>query len=307
MARPIDSFLYLLSLGYKAAVLVRNFLYDKGIFKQTKVDLFVISIGNIVAGGSGKTPLTLYIAERLCQKKKVAILLRGYRSKAEKRKTPIFVEPYMQAEDVGDEALLYARKLPQVFVIAGKSRLLGAEMAKEAGAEVILLDDGMQHRKIARDIEIVIKPPFETHYFLPRGLIRDDPRRMQKADIVVKTKISEKKVYDFKGNPWPKTLKGEKIALFSGIGYPKGFEKSVQEMGAIIVDMIQAPDHKLLKASDLYAFSQKAKEKGATLLLCTEKDFVKYLETPKSALPIAYLQIGIEIVEGKESIERLVE
>lgn len=147
------SLLRLLSCGYLAGVKVRNTAYDRGTLKEVDSGLFVISIGNIVAGGTGKTPLAAFIAEELSQKKKVAILSRGYRGTL--GKDILHVTSKTPPSLCGDEPRLLADMLPEVLVFAGKDRVQAAEKAKAAGAEILLLDDGMQHRRLRRDVEIV--------------------------------------------------------------------------------------------------------------------------------------------------------
>lgn len=181
-----------LSLFYALGVILRNALYDRGLLKQVKCRLPVVSIGNLVSGGSGKTPLTLKLVKELLPYGKVAILSRGYKGEVEKGKVPLLVSRGQGAlfppQVCGDEVYLLAEALPGAIVVAGKDRVKAAEMAFEAGAKLIVLDDGLQHRRLFREDEIILvsgKDPFSGGHFLPRGFLRDEPRRINKATLLV--------------------------------------------------------------------------------------------------------------------------
>ena len=189
--------LSLLSKGYKKAVTMRNSKFDanKGV---VKVSVPVISVGNITAGGTGKTPMVRLICDILGQKGfHPTVLSRGYRAKDNSQNTiiskhgSILVEP----EESGDEAWLLAKVLPKSSVIIGRNRIESARIAiDELGADYLVMDDGFQHRALYRDKDIVLidaSNPFGYEHVLPRGLLREPMEGLARADIIVLTKVDQ--------------------------------------------------------------------------------------------------------------------
>ncbi|MFZ0564587.1 MAG: tetraacyldisaccharide 4'-kinase [Chlamydiales bacterium] len=319
-------FLSLPSWFYGACTALRHNLYDRGVFAQKKVDIPVVSIGNLVCGGAGKTQVCLLLAKEL--KKRIAIVSRGYRGKAEKKKSALLVDHTVHAPDeCGDEPWLLASRLPETKVIVCKNRFEGARRAEREGAEVIVLDDGMQHRRLHRDIEIVVidaADPWGGGYFLPKGLLREDPKRLAFADLVmiietspstieipftqapsVYGRIVPKRVLDMNGEALG-SLEGVSVGVFCGIGNPHRFVTTVESLGAKVVARYFSPDHSAIEKGALKRFARLAKKKGAKLLLCTEKDKIKqpafHNEIP---LPIGWVEASIEIFKNKEAWENL--
>ena len=189
--------LSLLSKGYKKAVTMRNAKFDanKGV---VKVSVPVISVGNITAGGTGKTPMVRLICDILGQKGfHPTVLSRGYRAKDNSQNTiiskhgSILVEP----EESGDEAWLLAKVLPKSSVIIGRNRIESARIAiDELGADYLVMDDGFQHRALYRDKDIVLidaSNPFGYEHVLPRGLLREPMEGLARANIIVLTKVDQ--------------------------------------------------------------------------------------------------------------------
>jgi tetraacyldisaccharide 4'-kinase len=245
-------------------------------------------------------------------------LCRGYRS----------VKPSW-----GDEPTLLASRLPEAIVASGKDRMARALEAKKKGAEVIVLDDGMQHRRLLRDIEIVTidgSDPFGGGYFLPRGMLREDPKRLSQADLVVivgemalrdkkkLAKLCSAPFVEVKMVPQPiraltpglpiSLSKGALVGVFCGIGHPERFFKQVEAMGLQIAARHALPDHKKIGKKEMEAFATLSKQKGAECLLCTEKDKVKLseAEAPK-ALPVGWIPVDLEIVDGKQAWEKMLQ
>ena len=266
--------------------------------------------------------------KEIFQLKKVAILTRGYRSKAEHAKKSLHLNQSLgliaSVEECGDEPLLLSRLLPSVDIWVGKNRICSAKIAASAGAELLFLDDGFQHRKIKRDFEVIVldgKDPFGKGFFLPRGLLRDSIKRLEKADLLVANHIEnaeqfgslEQNLKSFSNAPLvgacmkPKenSLQGKKVGVFCGLGKPQRFVETVQKTGADIVDLLLLPDHKGSNEEQLKQFAEKCFRKGAECLICTEKDLVK-LTQPKNdsssclCIPIVPLSATFEIVFGKE-------
>lgn len=297
--RPGKRALWLLSLLYQAGVKLRHRAYESHVLPIKKVPAVVVSIGNIVAGGVGKTPLVHFLASELSKEHRVAILSRGYRSEAEKRDEPTLVEPSMLAEEVGDEPLWLAQKLPMVQVWVGSDRVKCAEQAVANDVEIILLDDGFQHRRLHRDFDVVVtgEAPYSNGYFLPRGYLRDLPSRISHASLVA---VMGR---DRLGMEVPQVLfertsrcdfKGKKVALFCAIANPERFMTQVQESGAQMTISLIKPDHEPFAVEELEELAQRSQ---ADVLVCTEKDFVKL---PQSSLPIIPIPLELTIREGSD-------
>ncbi|MBX9744636.1 MAG: tetraacyldisaccharide 4'-kinase, partial [Chlamydiales bacterium] len=271
----------------------------------------VISIGNVVAGGTGKTPLTQYLA-RYFAKRKVAILSRGFGLQGA----------------LLDEPALLSRRCPSARVYVGKDRRESAKRAIQEGAELLLLDDGFQHRALFRDIDIVLvsaEKPFFNGRYLPCGYLRDQPRRLNKADLVCVNPIySEEQLLQ-----WQKTfsvlvplvgvhltvlklvpdmsLYQLPVALFCGIARPHSFREVVKNLGATIVVEWIVADHEGVSTHELQEFARYAKSLGAKALLCTEKDAVKLPDSLELSLPLVYPEMEIQIAAGLENWQNIVD
>lgn len=307
---------------FQAGVHLRHFLYDKKIFSKKFAPLPVISIGNVVAGGSGKTQVALLLAEALEQEISVAILSRGYRGLAEHAKEPLVVDISRHSPSVcGDEPWLLASRLKSTPIIVNKNRFKSALRAEKLGAKLLVLDDGMQHRKLHRDFEIVVidgKAAFG--HFLPKGNLREDVQRLKMADLIlfvgeveeslekkiasltqapqVVAKIAPCGLFQLNGEPID-SIKGKKVALFCGIGNPSRFVKTVEEMGAQVALAHFSADHCLMKQKQMQKFVTLAMQRGANLLLCTEKDKVK-LTNERLPLAIGWIKTHLEIVKNSK-------
>jgi tetraacyldisaccharide 4'-kinase len=186
-------FLYPFSLLYGFITALRNFLYNSEILKSHEFNIPVISVGNLSAGGTGKTPHTEYLAALLCKEFSVAILSRGY-----KRKSSGFIlaGPGSKTEDIGDEPLQMYRKFPDITVAVDGNRVRGVNniLKDRPGTAVILLDDAFQHRRITPGYSILLTD-YErlmiSDHMLPYGNLRESARNMNRADIILITKSPE--------------------------------------------------------------------------------------------------------------------
>jgi tetraacyldisaccharide 4'-kinase len=305
---PLRILLWLFSLFFYGGVFCKNFIYDYGLIRIRKVRKFVISVGNITAGGSGKTPFVIFLAEQL--KKPCSILLRGYGVTIKKEKKVALEDDW---HAVGDEALILKRHVSQAEVIVGKDRIRAAKMAAN---KIVILDDGLQYRKLFRDVEIIVVDgldPFGHGYFLPRGFLRDTPQRLEEADIIVVNNVFSKEqesyvkrmmreynkkspillfqpvvegFYDLKEN---KQDDIKKVAMFCAIAHPEYFEKLLIANDIEVVDRLFYFDHEYIPDKVLEEFWIKAKKKGAETLICSEKDVVK-LNIPNSIQESEFLQ-----------------
>lgn len=328
----LRSILWLFSCPFRFAVACKNWAFDHGwVSRYSPPVPVVISIGNIVVGGTGKTPVTLLVAQEFYKEFFIGILSRGYRSQAEKLPIPVVLSkgdgPMQSASFCGDEPFLLAQNLPKAFVVVGYNRHKASDIAARAGVQLILLDDGMQHRRLARDVEVVVMDStdlFGQGHFLPRGFLREGIHSLSRANlivlnhvvdtpafemmkalitpytnaIVVGTRMEVLHVERFSGETLSSLL-GKKVGIFCGIAHPEYFHKTVCGAGGDVVDSLFASDHMSFDASALAAFAVKCQEKGAELLLCTEKDKVKISEMPSLALPIAWVKMRLQLVEGE--------
>ena len=280
---------------------IRRWLYRRNIFKGVKVEgAFVVCVGNIVAGGTGKTPIILKLLEDLAPKK-VALLSRGYKKPKNPQKGTW--------EEVGDEPALIRKRFPQVELYISPDRVRSAKKAFADGHRLILMDDGMQHLRLQKDVVICAvdgEDPYGGGAYLPWGRLRDLPEMMDQADlIVVKGPSIGKREVRVKMAMHDK-IEG-KAAIFCGIAKPKQFKKSVEEMGVEVVNELFLADHQPISEKKLQRFAEESAQKGAKMLLCTEKDVVKLSGYPKMALPITALRADLLIEEGHELWDSMIQ
>lgn len=329
----IKAVLLPLSWLYGFGVNSRNYLYEKGWMRRYVPPVpLVISIGNIVAGGTGKTPVTLLLAGAFYERFTIAILSRGYRSKVEKLDMPVLLceghGPTFPASYCGDEPYLFAQRLPKAIVIVGGNRKKASFLAAKAGAQVILLDDGLQHRQLARDFDVVVVDvgdPFGQGYFLPRGFLRDDIRSLARANLIILNHISDlesfltvkKQLTAYSSAPVMgtngcviairnlkeqevKINKGQKVGMFCAIAHPEYFRRTIEQQGLQVVTEYILADHDKINDKELEEFAQESLKKEAGYLVCTEKDRVKLQDHLLFALPILWVQIELRVVAGQE-------
>lgn len=332
--------LWLLSFPYRLIILLRNFAYDHGFFSRYTPPIpLVISVGNIVSGGAGKTPVTLLLLEHFYHEAPLAVLSRGYRSEAEKLSHPVIVSkgngPLHPASFAGDEAYLTAERFPKAMVVVARNRKKAANAAARMGAKLILLDDGLQHRKIARDKEVIVldtHDPYGLGYFLPRGLLREGKRALKRADLIILNHARDENKYEkikreishYSTAPiiatrlevsgvlnYPENesieISGHKIALFSGIAHPDYFRETLQVLDCDIVGELVLADHEAIDLDFLEKYAKEMKAKGAEFLVCTEKDRVKLPEEAASPLPIVWVKTTLKVVENEEAFKKFID
>ncbi|MFA6916270.1 MAG: tetraacyldisaccharide 4'-kinase [Parachlamydiales bacterium] len=322
-----------LSKLFQGVVFLRNQAYDKNLLKSGRpAGTYIISIGNLQAGGSGKTPFTIFLAKSLSGSKS-AILTRGYRAKKKQKhsfiidaKTPIDIAY------TGDEPALLAQNLPENAVVIGKNRQESAQLAFSRGYKLLLLDDGFQHRALQRDTDIVLidasTHPEEMHPF-PRGILRENPKALSRADLVVITRAKDIQDYTTLKQRYSSYTKApfvgveltvggilgdyatlnqslfhKKGALFCGIANPKSFVETVETLHIDIVARHFFDDHADYSLSQLYTITTDAKAKGAEFLICTEKDAVKISSwTIELPLPVVWPHMEMKVAFDKDAWE----
>lgn len=309
---------------FRAYMALYHFCYRYRIFPVHKSSLPVISIGNITAGGSGKTLFTCFLVSKLSDSR-CAISLQGYRSILGKRRNAKRVSLDMSAKYCGDEALLIAKQFQASAIFSGRDRIKAARLAKEWRADCLILDDGLQHYKIHRDIHIIMMRSddlFGQNAFLPRGYLRQHPKNLKKADLIVLhesdrrnfhqqvgqirayssapiigTEVSISKIIDYHTQE-EIPISTEKVGIFCGIGNPNSFIRTVKSFGYEIIREFCIADHEQWQATLLGEFALFCKSRGAVQLLCTEKDAAR-LSNIKLELPIGVVCATIQITTGQ--------
>ena len=318
-------FLRLLSWGYRFAIFARNKAYDFDLKKSQRANAKVISVGNLTTGGTGKTPLVAFLSDDLKQRNIAhAILSRGYRS---------------LDDDSNDEKLMLDKFCPGVPHLQNPNRVSSAQTAvEEHGAKVLILDDGFQHRRLQRDLDIVLIDainPWGYGTVLPRGLLREPISALQRADLVVVTRADfcdKKQLEQIElqigavsneipivkiGFP-PRSLvnaagekkelsefAGSKILACCGIGHPEGFRKTLSLANLKPVSFEVYPDHHRYTEDDWKHLQTIANQKEASVLLTTMKDLVKLEQFETESLPIWAVEIGVEFLAGEETLKKL--
>jgi tetraacyldisaccharide 4'-kinase len=306
--------LFPLSLLYRAGCQVRNFLYDRKILKARKAALPVLSIGNISVGGSEKTPLAMALVSYFLEKgMKPALVTRGYKGKWEQSGGTLSDGKAVLGtwEDAGDEPYMAALNFPKAGIFVGKNRIISCEKAKELGFDMIILDDGFQHRRLSRDIDIVSFNPRE------KILLREPVSSLKRADIIlikekneynakedIKKKFPHTKVYEYSVIPkgifrindrtsvTQDSLSGKKVLVFCGIAKPDRFISLLKSMELNPIQFLMFPDHHSYPASTLEKVASMFEKSKADILITTEKDSVKLLQhKPFSDLPIYFQKI----------------
>jgi len=330
------------SLLYAGIMILRNKFYDWNIFPTIKIpNCKVISIGNITMGGTGKTPAVEFLAHYLIkQNKKVAILSRGYRRESDG--TVIVSDGNQILENPrrsGDEPYLLAKNLSHVPIVVENDRVKGGLFIKKKfNPDYILLDDAYQHRRIFRDLNIVLFDSQQNRlnkFSLPYGHLRESLSGLKRADQIWLTKTDQAKESEIKNfisflskfsrAPVLKTLHqphffyllsseeeipisailNKKIFIFSGIGKPDSFETTIAQMKAEIKGKMIFSDHHKYTAADLFAIYKNAQRVKADWIMTTEKDAVRLIDIYDKQYPIHYLKIKLHITDGENHLKRI--
>lgn len=325
-------FLRLLSLLYSAAVRLRLLAYHRGLIKAKSLPAFVVSIGNITAGGTGKTPFVAMLSEWAAHNGfRTAILSRGYKGKSKH-------EPFVVSDgqglissvyDAGDEPILLAKKLPSTPVLISKDRYAIGDMALRLfNSELLVLDDGYQHLSLHRDLNVLLidaKRQFGNGSLLPLGPLREPLEGIKRADLIVISRCSERDRGDnlaellretVPGKPvlrsshlpdevifpstgeahQPQILEGKNVMAFAGIAHPDDFLEMVTGLGTHVVEFTGYSDHHSFGDGDFEALASWSRRPEVDFLLTTEKDWVRIEETIGGDLNIAVLTIKIELL-----------
>jgi tetraacyldisaccharide 4'-kinase len=323
-------------LAYRSRLLLRDF----------RLPTRVISVGNIAVGGTGKTPLVMLLSEYFQRLgKRVVIISRGYKRKG---KGVVVVSDgqrmLVDRERAGDEPYLFGRKLSGVPVVVGESRHLAGWVAiRDFAPDVLLLDDGFQHLKLRRDLDIVVidgSNPFGNGMLLPRGILREPLSSLRRAQLFCITRVDQShqleqlRVQLRRINPEarrietvhrPRRLRmvgsdrevplafmeGRKVFALSSLGNPASFERTLETLGAQITGRARYRDHHDYTVEDLGASWQQARCAGSEGIVTTEKDVVRFPPrfdplAAHSEIPMFVLEIELAIVAGEEVLADVV-
>lgn len=329
---PLATFArWLLAAGeipYRVAVAIRNRRFDSGRRETIHCGVPVISIGNLTTGGTGKTPLVRYVARKLREQDlRVALVSRGYGATA-------------GAES--DEAMELAWALPDVPHLQNADRVQSARIAvEELESQVILMDDGFQHRRLHRDLDIVVLDatcPFGYDHLLPRGLLREPVESLLRADVAILSRsdavtagqreairtrvmaIHPRLIWAVAVHRpkallnWPgdvqaiETLQGRSVAVLSGIGNPEAFVATVKQCAADVIDVMSLPDHDAFAPDTVARIRDWITHLGDRVseVVCTHKDLVKLQTDRLGGKPLRAILIEIELVEGQAALDEAI-
>ena len=292
LARFVARFLSPLGRVYGASVALRA-----RSARPSAVSAKVICIGNLTAGGTGKTPVAVAIAKSLlAHGLKPFFLTRGYGGSA---KGPLLVDANRHsALDVGDEALLLARSAP---VVVARDRKRGAECAARMGADAVVMDDGFQNFHLAKDLSLLVldaRNPFGNGHMIPAGPLREDPTRgIMRADALVVMGDGDP-AFDAHGLPVLRArvlpsvdarFEGKRVLAFAGIGQPHRFFDTLLKLGANLADTRVFADHHVYSEREIEGLKRTAHASDA-MLVTTEKDWVRLTPAQRSSVIFVAIQ-----------------
>ncbi len=338
-----QGFLWPFSIPYGVVVGIRNRLYDRGVFSSIHAGVPTISVGNLSAGGTGKTPFVLELIERIGKldprkKIKIAVISRGYGRSTKGTEIVsdgkrLFGDPFT----CGDEPYMIADNSPRTIVIVDEDRLRGANLAIEQfKAKAIILDDGFQHRRIKRDLDIVLldgRNPLGNKLLLPAGFLREPVSALTRSDVIILSKLvgdaaelsercsrmselTEKPVIATRLVPryWKRIgkaeveglerINGKRVVVFAGIAQPRSLFEMVEGLGGDIVAFHPLPDHCLYEKFTLDKIAHSFSANRAEWLVTTEKDASK-LPLILKLLPAYALSVRQEVAVGAEKLDEL--
>ena len=314
---------------YGVAVAYRNRRFDQGKAEQFRVAIPIVCVGNLTVGGTGKTPMVAFVCQWFRDRGiRVAIVSRGYRADEQKP---------------NDEARELHERLPDVPHIQNPDRVAAATVAAdELEMQVVVLDDGFQHRRLVRDLDIVLidaLQPFGYDYLLPRGLLREPVGALRRAKLVGLTRANlisdqdRERLRQRVATIAPKAgwlelahvpvrlaagettqavelLHGKRVLAFCGLGNPAGFRRTLEDCGTRIVEFVEFPDHHDFTRQDLDALRDSSQTHQPDYIICTQKDMVKIELDQLNGTPLYALLVEQQILSGRETLsaelERLI-
>lgn len=307
---------------YRVGVACKNVAFDFRLREPFEVGVPVISVGNLTTGGTGKTPIVAFLANWFRDAGvQVGLLSRGYKS---------------LDSQANDEKLVLEQLCPGVPQWLNPDRILSAKRAVANGCSLLILDDAFQHRRVHRDLDIVLidaTNPWGYGHCLPRGLLREPIVNVERASLVIVTRVDQvsereltairtelvrrghigtvievsfrpSQLINSAGQTKPLSeLVNQRVFGFCGIGNPESFERTLRQLGSEVVGFESFPDHHHFTTDDLKRIGDQAKSANANVLLTTHKDLVKIPDTDLQGQPVWAVQIGTEVLRGAPMLE----
>ncbi len=316
------------SWGYALGRRLHRGLYECGFKRRQSLPVPVLSVGNLTVGGVGKTPFVAWLSRRLREAShRPLVLARGYGRRP--------------GEKLNEEGQWLLRQVPDLVVVQDPNRGEAARQAlKQTSCDVVVLDDGFQHEPLERDLDVVLVDatrPFGYGALLPRGLLRESPRALARAHAVLITRTelaTEPNLAQLEGDidslapravqgrirftivavhrlgqrEDPSILKGQRVAVMSGVGHPASVRQSVEAVGAEVRREFRFPDHHLYEEGEIRAIAEECRA-GSLWCVTTAKDLPKLesLGGLLAELPLVTLEQGLEFEKGEESFLALVQ
>lgn len=314
-------------LPYTLVVWIRNRRYAGRRTAVHHANVPVISVGNLTLGGTGKTPLVKWLARRLHDRgARVALVSRGYGA---------------SRGEQNDEARELAQALPNVPHVQNRNRSAATHLAIETyDPDIVLLDDGFQHRRLARDLDIVLLDalePFGFEHIFPRGTLREPIHGLRRADFVCLSRadaigpaereaIRQRVAQIAPRTSWCEMahvashlvnasgatqsldlLYKKRVAVFCAIGNPAGFQHTLSTTGCEVVAWCEFPDHHRFTSTELTVLEEKASAAQAAMILCTQKDLVKVPQQLLGTVPLWAVAIEMQFLTGQQALEQRIE
>ena len=302
-----------LSAIYGAGVGLRNALYDGGVFRAKRLNGPVVSVGNVSAGGSGKTPLVLLLGELLKRRGvRFDILSRGY---GRRTRGVALVDAAGSASEFGDEPLLMARKL-QAPVIVGEDRYQAGRFAEEKfGAQLHLLDDGFQHRALVRDFDIVLVTPQDAKdRLIPAGRLREPLNALRRADVVVLASGASAESFPVEGKLVWRVRRGivaenvpARPVVFCGIARPQNFVLQLRAANIEPVADAFYRDHHAYGEKDIRELLELKQRSEADGFVTTEKDAVNLGVYLSALAPLAVVAVKMELADAANAVDTMLQ
>ena len=348
-------FLWALSGLYRLIVTGRLWWYEARFGSVHPLGCLVISVGNLTVGGTGKTPVVELFARELTRRgRRVAVLSRGYKSQPppfpqqlldrfrplDRRHPPRVVSDgrslLLDSEKAGDEPIKLASNLKDVNVLVAKDRVKsGLHAIRKYDCDTLLLDDGLQFLRLKERLDIILvdsESPFANRHLLPRGLLREPPEQLCRANIIFITKCDGRDLTDlraelrrynrhaemvecahkplhleevFTHEVRPLSfLRDLRVGAISGIARPESFEEGLRKLGVELIYSRRHADHHRFSEAEMARMFERSKARGARAVITTEKDSVRFPRLGKRPLPIYFLRVEIEIIRGHDAFLR---